>query len=182
MKILFAVYFKSLVSLYLISVQLFAESSIKQSFRRKCYPTLDPIVPFLLLYMQVNNDKPLLSSRRNAFAVESRYFQHNYALTLKHQTFFFFKIKAHVLLELTLHLKSILFPFRNQPIWLVLVSVVFLTKLSKYFRLTRIRKFKILINIDVVKVSNRRRIDMESNEKKILILINHTRKLCNQVF
>lgn len=64
----------------------------------------------------------------------------------------------------------------------MLVSVVFLTKLSKYFRLTRIRKFKILINIDVVKVSNRRRIDMESNEKKISILINHTRKLCNQVF
>lgn len=149
--------------------------------QRKVLGVSDPIVPFLLLYVQVNNDKPLLSSRRNAFAVESRYFQHNYALTLKHQTLFL-KIKAHVLLELTLHLKSILFPFRNQPIWLVLVSVVFLTKLSKYFRLTRIRKFKILINIDVVKVSNRRRIDMESNEKKILILINHTRKLCNQVF
>lgn len=48
----------------------------------------------------------------------------------------------------------------------MLVSVVFLTKLSKYFRLTRIQKFKILINIDVVKGANRRRIDMESNEKK----------------
>lgn len=49
----------------------------------------------------------------------------------------------------------------------MLVSVVFLTKLSKYFRLTRIRKFKILINIDVVKGANRRGIDMESNEKNI---------------
>lgn len=57
-----------------INSSLFAESSIKQSFRSKRYSTLDPIVPFLLLYVQVNNDKPLLSSRRNAFAVESRYF------------------------------------------------------------------------------------------------------------
>lgn len=52
----------------------------------------------------------------------------------------------------------------------MLVSVVFLAKLRKYFSLPRIRKFKSLIdfkNNDVIKVSNRRGIDMESNEKNI---------------
>lgn len=52
----------------------------------------------------------------------------------------------------------------------MLVSVVFLPKLRKYFSLPRIRKFKSLIdfkNNDVIKVSNRRGIDMESNEKNI---------------
>lgn len=64
----------------------------------------------------------------------------------------------------------------------MLVSVVFLTKLSKYFRLTRIRKFKILINIDVVKGANRRRIDMESNEKKNIVSYKSHEKIMQSGF